>query len=89
MEYKAAIEEVESQQDITSFRDVPKSDNLQRTRQFVEDQRNVTIPQGYAHNRKNYPVENESNTYNQPEPMFNVITAPQHLNTFVPRHLAN
>ena len=37
VEYKAVIEEAESQQDIRSLRDVPKSDNLKRTRQFLEN----------------------------------------------------
>lgn len=37
VEYKAGIEEAESQQDIRSLRDVPKSDNLKRTRQFLEN----------------------------------------------------
>jgi len=91
VEYKAAIEEAESQDDIRSLRDVPKLDHLERTRQFVENQRNVTIPQEleYTQDRINYPVDNESNTYNQPQPTFNVITAPQNCNTFVPRHLVH
>lgn len=34
-------------------------------------------------------MDNESNAYNQPQPTFNVITAPQNLNTFVPRHIVH
>ncbi|CAG2215540.1 unnamed protein product [Mytilus edulis] len=57
-EYKAAMEDDDSQHDAKSLQGIPKQDELDRTRQYVESHRNVTFN---SQNFRDNPVH--SNTH--------------------------